>query len=330
MNHPSALFVGFTALDVILYEGRMGHAAGGTAANVAANLAYLGWQSSLIGVLGDDEAGRLVVSDLARSGVNVDGLRKSPAVVTPVVIHEITPPTHRFRFVCPECGRRAARQPRPTREDARRLLQERDLAEILFIDRVSLAALELANHHHNAGKIVFFEPSGRGHPSLFSRLLADVDVIKYSAERAGAFEDLLDDLPPSMIEIVTNGASGTTVVHRGRETHVQGFSVDVIDSGGAGDWMTAFLLTRWVQGDGRVKLPASLTRSVRAAQAAAALSCRFPGARGIASAMTAEEMIRKVAILSQGSTPTEQRASSRLHASSVVGLCSTCLTGEDP
>src|SRR5438094_530879 len=93
----SCLSMGFVALDVIIHGERLGHAAGGTAANVAANLAFFGWRSAVAGVVGDDPAGRHLVSDLSAAKVDVSDVRKSSGAQTPVVIHEILDHSHRFR-----------------------------------------------------------------------------------------------------------------------------------------------------------------------------------------------------------------------------------------
>ena len=57
------------------------HAPGG-AANTAVNLAALGAQVSLVGVVGDDESGRMLHSLLVAAGVDVTGLLLAPEVRT--------------------------------------------------------------------------------------------------------------------------------------------------------------------------------------------------------------------------------------------------------
>jgi D-beta-D-heptose 7-phosphate kinase/D-beta-D-heptose 1-phosphate adenosyltransferase len=46
----------------------------GGAANVASNIAALGGKASLVGVVGDDRAGRAIAAELRRAGVDVSGL----------------------------------------------------------------------------------------------------------------------------------------------------------------------------------------------------------------------------------------------------------------
>jgi len=44
--------------------------AGGTAGNVAANLAYFGWKARIAGLIGRDDAGRIASHDLSDGSVS--------------------------------------------------------------------------------------------------------------------------------------------------------------------------------------------------------------------------------------------------------------------
>src|SRR5919198_3697025 len=71
----------------VVHKQRSSVAPGG-AANVAANVASLGGRPRLVGVIGDDEAGRELVTELGRRGIEPDHLvveaRRSTTVETPV------------------------------------------------------------------------------------------------------------------------------------------------------------------------------------------------------------------------------------------------------
>ena len=97
---PSVLSSGLVALDVIRAPKGTCLRAGGTAANVAAILSFLGWRSAIIGRIGDDDAGPLVERDLRAAGVDTSHVDLSKEVGTPLVVHEIHETGHRFR-----CGR---------------------------------------------------------------------------------------------------------------------------------------------------------------------------------------------------------------------------------
>ncbi len=59
---------------------------GGVARNVAENLARLGIQTALLSVVGDDEAGRQVIEQARRSGIDVSRIVVSPEVQTAAYI----------------------------------------------------------------------------------------------------------------------------------------------------------------------------------------------------------------------------------------------------
>src|SRR6266496_3673626 len=98
--------LGYVALDLIVdsSSGRVTHRAGGTAANVASALSYLGRSSVLVARLGDDERGRFITDDLARDGVDTTHVRIEGGVETPAVVHGIERDgSHTFAFQCPTC-----------------------------------------------------------------------------------------------------------------------------------------------------------------------------------------------------------------------------------
>lgn len=59
---------------------------GGSPTNIAAGTARLGLKSALISRVGDEHMGRFIVEELAREGVNTDGIRTDPERLTALVI----------------------------------------------------------------------------------------------------------------------------------------------------------------------------------------------------------------------------------------------------
>jgi len=293
---------GFVALDVVQSVKGTWLRAGGTAANVAANLAFLGWSSRLAATIGDDDAGHLVQSDLADAGVDVGWLELRAGIGTPLVVHEVRETGHRFKFGCAACGRTYARHTPIGLQRSSGLAEKTSLADIFFFDRPSAAALALAEAHTSAGKLVVYEPSTTSRADAHSRAVHLANVVKYSSERAQNFQSLLPRPRPEQLWIVTQGNRGAKFKFDHRKWRpVSAFSVQTVDAAGSGDWMTAALLhglpeIRAWNGD-------LIRGAILRAQAVAALNCLVPGARLLASAIDIQGLERRVSQVMAGHPP---------------------------
>jgi sugar/nucleoside kinase (ribokinase family) len=277
------------ALDVVQTPDGTWLRAGGTAANVAANLAYFGWRSGIVGQIGEDDAGELISRDLVNAGVDVSGLDQRATVGTPVVLHEVGPRGHRFQFGCRQCGR-TYRPHRPVSPgQVGTVLERSGLADVFFFDRPSSAAIELASRHRREGRLVFYEPSSAARPLGHRRAAELAHIIKYSDERRPLFEQYLDEPTDGQIRIVTSGPDGLRFWGPDKVwVQVPAVQVAAVDAGGAGDWLTAALLTSLLPNPNWTT--ESLMTSLRQSQAIAALSCLLPGARSLAAALSPSQL----------------------------------------
>ena len=199
---------GYCTLDVIRYNGAISHRAGGTAANVAANLAYLGWQAIFAGRLGRDSAGRRITDDLRRAGVSVDLLARDASLESPVIVHDVTPPNHNFLFRCPRCGRRFARHRPISDAQLGNLLDHAPAADVFFFDRASAPAIRLAPALRERGTLVVFEPSAPGVPARTLAAAETADILKCSHERREQIDVRLLSPRDGQLQIETLGSRG--------------------------------------------------------------------------------------------------------------------------
>lgn len=317
---------GYTTLDVILDGTEIGHRAGGTAANVAANLAFFGWEAHLAAVIGTDPAGKHLASDLVRAGVGTSHLVRQPDATTPVVIHEILSASHRFRFGCPVCGRRFPRH-RPVPPDHAIQIGASVEADVFFFDRVSLGTLEIAARVRERGGLVVFEPATRGRADQFEAALNHAHIVKLSKERMHAFEDRLSPPKGRQVQVLTNGGQGAAWRVGGtRWRSVPGFRASVVDAGGAGDWTTAAMLTAIPSLQPAELLEVDFAQVLKVSQAVGALSCGAAGARGISQVMTRAALIAAVEQLLGDLSPSSPPVNS-LRRSRRGAACSACLAG---
>ena len=292
---PRLISSGFVALDIVIGVEDLltpRFYTGGTTGNVTAALSYLGWQTTPIGRLAEDEAGQFVKADLERWGVDTVHLSGSSPCATPIVVEKIFlgkdgTPKHRFLWTCPDCGAFLPSYRAVLAEEVEHLKAEIEHVSAFFTDRVSRSTLALAEHCKNKGAVVIFEPSGVGDPALFNEMLRICDVLKYSEQRAKGFSDLLGN-SGAHLEVQTHGDEGLRFLLRGQRrarTWVAMSSVDVNvkDTAGAGDWTTAGLVAR-LFGEGNSSLKsltkAKVIEALEYGQAMAALNCQFEGARG--------------------------------------------------
>jgi fructokinase len=302
-NPRSVLASGFVALDVVRSCQSVWMCAGGTAGNVAANLAYFGWKARIAGLIGRDDVGRIVHRDLTRGGVDTSELCQQNEIGTPLVLHEVDGKSHRFKFGCSVCGRPYHRYRSLATTKVSKLLRCEKLADVFFFDRPGDAPLALAEAHSKAGRLVVYEPSTAGHAGAHMRAAACADVIKFSEEQAAKFEKYFPEDPPNhQLRIVTCGDKGARFrlgpgAWREQPTH----SVSVVDTGGAGDWMTAALLDSLELH--RPWQVVEVEEAVRWAQGVAAISCLVPGARLLASTIESGALRQQVKELLSGEPP---------------------------
>ena len=321
----TVLSVGYVVLDVLVHGDCLGHSAGGTAGNVAANLSYFGWDAATAALLGDDPAGNHLRADLKKAGVSSSGLRLLKDFTTPVVIHEISNGKHNFRFRCPVCGRRFARfRPIPV-EFAEILVESNKRPDVLFLDRVSAAAVLMAERIRDGGGLVVFEPSMPGDIQKFRRLLELAHLVKFSVSQLDPTSHLLDESPGA--HVYTDGANGAYWRPRGGSwNHIPHFPIDAVDAGGAGDWTTAALLEALPSLVPDEVERTDLTEPLRYAQAVAALSCQVLGARSLAYEYEREKLDAMVANLQQTNHQEKTSRPSRPSKSRRSAACTACLS----
>lgn len=300
-NARTVLATGYCTLDVIRYDGRVAHRAGGTAANVAANLSYLGWKAELVVRLGYDVPARRILREARRAGIDIGRVEGSHEVETPVILHDVTPPTHRFLFNCPKCNRKLPRHRPISPTHLETKLLGSDPPDVVFFDRAGAPAIRLAREMRARGSLVMFEPSSPGVAARTIAAAETADIVKCSHDRRKLIDPALLSPRPNQLQIETLGADGVRYrVGDKPWKSLPAIKTAIVDSGGAGDWLTAALLTNLSS-----LTPTGLTKvedALRRAQAMAALSCRLVGARSLASE-SKQTVERAVEALLTGAEP---------------------------
>jgi sugar/nucleoside kinase (ribokinase family) len=285
---------GLFALDVIVrIDGtQVPPKLGGSAGNVLGILGALGWTATPVGLVGDDDAGKLLRSDFASIEADLRFMQPSIHCDTPVIYqHQVSPghgSTHRFSFACPHCGERR----HPSWDDGDvfgSVAEQLPNSSVFFLDRPTPLGVALAEHYSASGAVVVFEPSSVGDDiRLFARAVRASMIVKYSDDRLDNLDDF--NLGGVQIEIQTRGANGL----RFRKpslgddwVHLGAYALPYIhDTSGAGDWCTAGMLYELFSGAKyRAHSPSheEILEALAFGQALSTLNCMTEGARGLLS-----------------------------------------------
>jgi len=293
---PSCVGTGLIALDMVT-NGDRGDAprlwAGGSCGNVLTILAYLGWYSYPVARLGNDKAAKTIAKDIGRHGVDLQHVSYDESIDTPIILQRILTapdgnPTHRFYWVCPNCGNWLPRYRSVLLRVVRGLSDDLPEMRCFYFDRVSAAALYLAEKARDQGALVFFEPTTIREDDQFEKAMSLCDVLKYSNERTKNFAKFIYESSAQLV-IETLGAEGLRYRLRrngqcGKWKLLSAFRVaNLKDAAGAGDWCTAGLVDRLAKENGlplRRISEKKIIDALRYGQALSALSCAFEGARG--------------------------------------------------
>ena len=227
---------------------------GGKGANQAVGLRQLGLEVALVGVVGDDDAGRAVLADARASGLDVVGVtvRGRTALMLDLVGED---GSRRLLEDVPEeallaAGDLAGAAERIRRASTVSLQLQQPLGALL-------AAVRLASP---SARIVL---DGGAEGSEAEELLARADVLRADAaeaamwsgealstvEDAGAAAERLLARGPALVALAVTG-KGDLVAWRGGSRFFPHSAADVVDPTGAGDAFTAGLIAGLERGAG--------------------------------------------------------------------------------
>jgi 2-dehydro-3-deoxygluconokinase len=283
-------------MDPTLAEDSLGRGFGGDAANVTVMAARLGARARLLTRVGDDAAGRMLMTFWRAAGIDLSAVAVDPGAPTGLYVNEREAGgAHHFSYH--RTGSAASLL--GPRHASRRALRGLDVLHLtgitLAISESAAAAAELAAERARAaGVAVSFAVNFRAqlNPDR-DRLIAlarAADVLFLSVEDARSLlgvervEDVAGALGSQPGEVVMTHGAEPAVLLSGRELHgVTPPPVSAIDTAGAGDALAgAYLATRFGGAGPRVALAYGVV--------AGALSCRgtgcarsYPSAREVAA-----------------------------------------------
>jgi D-beta-D-heptose 7-phosphate kinase / D-beta-D-heptose 1-phosphate adenosyltransferase len=265
----------------------------GAAGNVARNITALGARCILIGVVGDDDAGRTLTARLSAE----------TAIETHVIVDTSRPTTRKVRYVSEQHSTHLLRADwelaRPIEGALEQVVLERALAALPRVASIVLSDYAkgvltprilraLIDGARRLGKPVIVDPKGkdfsiyRGATLIAPNRHELAEVARYpvasETEIAAAAAEINDAVGCEAVLVTRSEAGMSLVPARGEIVHIAAYPVKVRDVSGAGDTVVAVLSAMLAVGTG-------FDPAMRAANAAAAV---VVGKRGTATVSTAE------------------------------------------
>ena len=285
---------------------------GGAPANFLATLNQYGYKTAMLGKVGNDTFGKLLIGTLQKAGIETKGMIASNDMFTTLAFVTLD-----------EQGDREFSFARKPGADTQIRFEEMDLslvdkAKVLHFGTLSLtdepartATYRLVEYAKNHGKLLTYDPNLR--KPLWKSMeeakeqmlwgLQYADVVKISDEevvflfgldpKAGAVH-ILENYPVKLV-FVTCGAEGCVFQNKDYSGHVPGLSgISVVDTTGAGDIFGGSAVSQLLKvGKKPEDLNAEeLEQIVRFACTAAGLSTTRPG--GISSVPTLEAVLERM------------------------------------
>lgn len=253
-------------------------AGGGSAANAASVLAGLGDSVGLVGSVGDDEHGLAARRDLRNAGIDLSQLVVVPDAETSVKYLVVAPSGEVMVL---------------GNDGANEAVGSGDVEEAFVTDASHLhltsqrpeTAAWLASVARGVGVPVSFDPGRRLDDRDFSETLALADLVFLNGREAQSIG--VDSLVEQGRVVVVKRGEGGAVVHTSHGTvEHPGFSVDTVDTTGAGDAFAAGFIHVTHNGGGP-------REALEYANACGALATASPGARTAPSANEVEAFLRE-------------------------------------
>lgn len=269
---------------------RMEIHAGGVTGNNLTQVARLGVRTGWLGLIGDDENGRLIQKAFTDDGMDLSGIEIVKGERSSMTWIPVDAEGERCIYMFPNVN--GTLSPHQVRSRFAAHIQR---AKHFHTEASQLPiapvreAIQVANQ---AGVRVlfdldvapsFFAQMNLGTQTDLTALLKNVDVLKpcKAAAREMTGESNWDRIADKLLALgpatvaVTQGAEGCLISNRKERVHVPAFKVDVVDTTGAGDafmgGLSYGILQRW-----------DFVRVGTFANACAALCCTKVGARAMA------------------------------------------------
>jgi ribokinase len=287
LQSPSVVVVGSLNLDIVVPvphhpspgETVLGGVSfrnpGGKGANQAVAVARLGRPVAMVGSVGDDDAGRALVTSLEREGVDVTNVLKRSEVPSGLALIAVDGKGENSIVVSPGANNSL------TTTDVRSVAAQLGSADVVLLQlEIPMEAVAEAATLTRGNVVLNPAPAEQVPAAVLERVdilvpnRAELAILS-GADRVESIRDVVAaarGLRGPRAVVATLGSDGAVVIQDDRWTHVEAPSVKVVDTTAAGDCFCGALAVALV--DDR-----ALEDAARWATAAAAIATTRPGAQ---------------------------------------------------
>lgn len=253
-----ALGIGFSGIDIIKNNNNELIMPGGTCGNVMSALASLHWNANIIKSRYKDYWNDM--ADLLWESLKVNIINCGTVnYALPRIVGVINDENNRYYTTCPQCGKKLVGFVSPTRAKLNSLGIDTSAYDILFYDRITDGVKYLLDKFLQNNKWTFYEPNSAHNYNTWANNILSCHIVKFSEDRIPRrfFNKLIDTLNSqnhnTKIVVITHSNHGYSysIANGKKMTELKNISVrtfdNVIDSSGAGDWLTAGFIDKLLQ-----------------------------------------------------------------------------------
>ena len=255
MEKIKILGAGLMCIDVVHNQKQTTIMNGGSCANVISVLSQIGFDSSIIRERYSDQFEAILSKTLASLGVK-EIIYKRTAAKTPRIIEILENNGHDFFTCCPNCGEKILKLPLPTERDLGCLDIDFSEFDYFYCDRSSPGIrkiMDIIREHHG---LVVYEPNTARNIDSLLKSASHADIVKFSSDRVfpSIAERIRTTVKGLKLLISTQGQEGLRFSHIQENGEMSDwvhlpseFCGPVIDSSGAGDWLTAGFISELIK-----------------------------------------------------------------------------------
>jgi len=271
---------------------------GGKSANQAVAAAKLGGRVALIGAVGNDANGAMLLESCASAGVDVSSVQRRGEVETGVAVITVDAAGENTIVISP--GANGTLTPEDIVHEEHRFQQAAVVCLCLEVAAQTVLASAQAGNRHGAQVLLNLSP----YAPVSGQLLAATDVLLVNAHEAAQFlgeislplpEDpaadwdrVSDGFAAHGISqtVVTLGAEGSMVLQAGEPpVRIDPTRVKAVDTTGAGDAFTGALAARLAAGDTLARAANYASCSAALATTAKGTQAAYPDAKALADTL---------------------------------------------